>query len=100
MTLLQTAIDVQGMWGIGPDVSLKMIAPLVRRSLDNAFASGPRSALTGPIVRGDTQLVKRQFAALSALDQRIGELYRTLAAHTARMAGVPNPLQNDDSLSR
>lgn len=100
MTLLQVAIDIQGMLGIRSDVSLKMIAPLARRSLENAFAGGPRSALTGPIVRGDIELVKRQFGALSALDHRIGELYRTLADHTARVAGVPNPLQNDHELPR
>ena len=97
-TLLQTAIDIQGMLGISPDVSLKMLAPLLRRSLDNAFVEGPRSALTGPIVRGDAELVKREFAALMAKDQRIAELYRTLAAHTARLAGVPNPLQNNGEL--
>lgn len=97
MTLLQTAIDIQGMLGIGSDVSLNMIAPLVRRSVDNALAGGPRRAMTGPIVRGDAELVKRHFAALMAVNQGIGELYRTLAAHTARVAGVPNPLQDIES---
>ena len=97
MTLLQTAIDIQGMLGIRSDVSLKMIAPLARRSLDNAFAGGPRSALTGPIVRGDIELVRRQFAALLAKDPRVAELYRALAAHTAQVVGVPNPLQNNES---
>jgi predicted short-subunit dehydrogenase-like oxidoreductase (DUF2520 family) len=90
--LLQAAIDIHGLLGIRSALSREMIAPLVRRSVDNAIAAGPREAMTGPIVRGDTELVRRQLAALAALDPGLGDLYRTLAVYTARAADVSNPL--------
>lgn len=93
MTLLQVAIDIHALVGFGSDASRAMIAPLVRRSVENAIRVGPRAALTGPIVRGDRELVERQLAALLASDQAVADLYRTLAMHTARVANVPNPVR-------
>ena len=92
VTLLQTAIDIHKLVGIPPGVSMEMLAPLVRRSVENAIIAGPDHALTGPIRRGDTEIVQRQFAALSAADDAVADLYRILATRTAMLANVPDPL--------
>jgi predicted short-subunit dehydrogenase-like oxidoreductase (DUF2520 family) len=96
-TLLQAAIDTHKLVGIPPGVSREMLAPLARRSVENAITAGPDHALTGPIRRGDVGIVQRQFAALSAVDPTIADLYRILAAHTAMLANVPDPLTPRES---
>jgi len=96
-TLLQVAIDTHKLVGIPPSVSMEMLAPLVRRSVENAIIAGPDHALTGPIRRGDVEIVQRQFAALSAADHTIADLYRILARHTAMLANVPDPITPKES---
>ena len=92
VTLLQAAVDTHKLVGIRPGVSMEILAPLVRRSVENAIIVGPDHALTGPIRRGDVEIVQRQFAALSAADHTVADLYRTLATHTAILANVADPL--------
>jgi predicted short-subunit dehydrogenase-like oxidoreductase (DUF2520 family) len=92
VTLLQAAVDIHKLVGIPPGVSMEILAPLVRRSVENAIIAGPDHALTGPIRRGDVEIVQRQFAALSAADHTVADLYRTLATHTAILANVADPL--------
>jgi predicted short-subunit dehydrogenase-like oxidoreductase (DUF2520 family) len=55
-----------------------MMEPLVRETLDNIFALGTTRALTGPVARGDADVLARQLAALNTLDPRIAEAYRAL----------------------
>jgi predicted short-subunit dehydrogenase-like oxidoreductase (DUF2520 family) len=92
VTLVQIAIDIHGHAGIAAPDSSAMLAPLIHRSVDNALRSGARAAITGPLARGDADLVQRQFAALGGVDPQIAGLYASLAAFTARVVGVANPL--------
>lgn len=62
-----------------------VLAPLVRRSLDNWVERGPE-ALTGPVARGDTETVERHREALSTHSPELLELYDLLAERTARMS--------------
>ena len=66
--------------------------PLVRATVDNAFALGPQAALTGPVARGDVETVVRHLAAVDESDHRA---YKALAGVAARMAG-----RDDDSALR
>jgi predicted short-subunit dehydrogenase-like oxidoreductase (DUF2520 family) len=50
----------------------------VRETIDNIFALGTTRALTGPVARGDADVLAHQLAALTALDPRIAEAYRAL----------------------
>jgi predicted short-subunit dehydrogenase-like oxidoreductase (DUF2520 family) len=72
------------------------LAPLVRATVDNWLAEGPRHALTGPIVRGDRETVARQRAAvqertpdLLALFDALAEATGALAAQTQAPTEVP-----------
>jgi predicted short-subunit dehydrogenase-like oxidoreductase (DUF2520 family) len=50
----------------------------VRETVDNVFKLGPARSLTGPISRGDENVVARHVEALSAWDPRLAALYRDL----------------------
>jgi len=47
---------------------------------------GPARALTGPVARGDADVVRRHLEALDASDPRIAAIYRDLGAVTAELA--------------
>jgi 2-amino-4-hydroxy-6-hydroxymethyldihydropteridine diphosphokinase len=66
-------------------ISRHMLAPLVRASVENWIAHGPR-ALTGPIARGDLETVTRQRAAIEAREPGLLALWDALARHTAQLA--------------
>jgi predicted short-subunit dehydrogenase-like oxidoreductase (DUF2520 family) len=60
--------------------------PLVRETMDNVFRLGPEAALTGPVARGDTATVVRQYRAVKQWDPGHGALYRRMGKLTAALA--------------
>lgn len=76
--LLETGARTYEHAGIPRNDAMRMMEPLVRETLDNVFALGPARALTGPIARGDVEVVKRQAAALAAADPRIAAVYQSM----------------------
>ncbi|WP_220347292.1 Rossmann-like and DUF2520 domain-containing protein [Microbacterium bovistercoris] len=73
----------------GVDDAREMLAPLVRRTVDNWVSQGAASALTGPIARGDEQTVARQRAAVDAAHPQLVALFDELAATTRVLAATP-----------
>ena len=84
--LLDAGVRCYGQAGIARDDAMRMMEPLVRETLDNVFALGTARALTGPIARGDVEVVRRQSAALASVDPRIAAVYRSLGAIAADIA--------------
>ena len=68
--------------------AMRMVEPLVRQTLDNVFRLGTTAALTGPVARGDVEVVKRQLAALSLADPRLDAVYRSLGVIAAGLAAA------------
>ncbi len=64
--------------GVAREVALKIIAPIARGTVDNIIASDPAAALSGPLARGDSELVAHQLAALDGWNDRAATLYRML----------------------
>ncbi|QRY61904.1 DUF2520 domain-containing protein [Gordonia sp. PDNC005] len=60
----------------------QLLAPLVTASLENVLAQG-RSALTGPVARGDINTVARHLDELSDVHEGIAHGYRVLAGRAA-----------------
>ena len=60
--------------------------PLVRATVDNLAAVGPRRALTGPIARGDEQTVAAQRGAVAATAPDLLPLFDVLAERTRALA--------------
>ena len=72
----------------------ELLAPLVRTSVDNVLARGGAKAITGPVARGDADLVKRHLEALRETDPTDGALtdaYGSLARLTASLIGDDVP---------
>lgn len=71
-----------------PDgIAERVLGPLVRAAVDNTLRSG-RSALTGPVARGDAALLADHLAALTAVDAGLAGTYRANALRTAQCAGA------------
>lgn len=86
VALVDAAVMLMNTAGIGEERALKAIAPLVRASAGNALSLGARTALTGPIVRGDIETVSRHLAALEAVESSIGALYRAAGVQLIPLA--------------
>jgi predicted short-subunit dehydrogenase-like oxidoreductase (DUF2520 family) len=74
---------------VGPGVDRHALAPLVRATVENWVAEGPRNALTGPIARGDEATVARQRAAVQERAPGLAPLFDALTAATRDLAAVP-----------
>jgi predicted short-subunit dehydrogenase-like oxidoreductase (DUF2520 family) len=74
--------------GVGLDEAgaLAIYAPLIRQSLANAERLGIRTALTGPVARGDTGTLRAHLAAMRALAPGAIELYRAAARREIALA--------------
>jgi predicted short-subunit dehydrogenase-like oxidoreductase (DUF2520 family) len=81
--------------GLDEQQSLAVYAPLVRQSLANAERLGIRSALTGPIVRGDTGTVEAHLRAMRALAPGAVELYVSAARREIDLAEQRGDLDGD-----
>lgn len=84
--LLETGLRSYEKSGLTRDTALKMMEPLVRETVDNVFKLGTAKALTGPIARGDDEVVARQLEALSSWDAHAGEIYKTLGVVALQLA--------------
>ena len=66
--------------GLPPEDARELLAPLVRRTVDNWAALGAEAALTGPVARGDEATVAGQRAAI---EERAPDLLETFDALVA-----------------
>jgi predicted short-subunit dehydrogenase-like oxidoreductase (DUF2520 family) len=86
VTILDVALDAYVKSGVPRDTALRLMEPLVRETVDNAFRLGPDEALSGPIARGDVKTVVRQYRAVKIWNKRRGALYKLLGKLTSEIA--------------
>ena len=86
VTLEAAAERIAGEAGLEPEHARRLLAPLVRTTVENWAARGPERALTGPVARGDEATVARQRAAVP---DELLPLFDALVARTRELAGVP-----------
>ncbi len=67
-------------------VTRQMLAPLVRQTVENWLVLGPERALTGPVARGDEEIVARQRATISSRTPELLELFDALSTATKELA--------------
>jgi predicted short-subunit dehydrogenase-like oxidoreductase (DUF2520 family) len=72
--------------GLEEQEALAIYAPLVRQSLENAERLGVRTALTGPVVRGDAGTVEAHLRAMRTLAPGAVELYVAAARREVDLA--------------
>ena len=68
-------------------VAERVLAPLLSAALDNVLRSGP-AALTGPVARGDADMVDAHLQALTAFDDDLAAGYRALSLRSAQRTGA------------
>src|SRR4051794_8518675 len=91
VTLEWMAERVAASAGIEPQNARRMLAPLVRQTVDNWSALGPQAALTGPVARGDELTVQRQRAAIAKAAPDLLPAFDALAAATRSLAHPAAP---------
>lgn len=72
-------------------VDRELLAPLVRATVENWAALGPRRALTGPVARGDEQTVAVQRAAVAERARELLPLFDALLDATRELAAEAVP---------
>ena len=85
-TLLSVAQEIWECSAGTRDGFAQSLGPLVRTSMLNTLDKGPETALTGPIVRGDTGTLKRHLDAIHRYLPHLTPLYGSLATETVHLA--------------
>lgn len=70
-------------------IDRRLLVPLVRATVENWVALGPERALTGPVARGDEEVVARQREAIAERAPELLALFDALADATRELAGHP-----------
>lgn len=78
--LLETGLRCYEKAGLDRDTATRMMAPIVRETLENVLELGTARALTGPIARGDDAVVASHLEALDGWNTRVAAIYRELGA--------------------
>ena len=76
--LLELGTKVYERAGVSHETAMQIMEPLVRETVNNNFQLGTVQALTGPIARGDYEVVQQQLENLTEWDVEIAELYQRL----------------------
>ena len=84
--LMETALRCYGKAGLDRDTATQMMAPLARETLENVVGMGAARALTGPIARGDDEVVERHLQTLASWDARIASIYSELGSVAVALA--------------
>jgi len=84
--LLRLALELLTEAGVAREQGSAMLAPLMRRSLENVLTLGETAALTGPVARGDAATVQRHREALNRSSPAGEALYRMLSLKALELA--------------
>lgn len=72
--------------GVSRDQAMAILQPIVTGTVDNIFRLGTAEALTGPIARGDHEVVSEQLEALRGWNEDFATLYRILGKFAIPLA--------------
>jgi len=89
VALLMTGEQVASTAGISAIEARKKMMPIIRQTVDNYEKLGPEGAFTGPLVRGDAEVVRRHLALLRKAPAA-REVYLALARSALKRLKVRN----------
>lgn len=84
--------------GIPRTLAFEMLEPLIQGSLHQIKTLDTPHALTGPISRGDSKLIKMQLDSLNYEDELLGDLYKLLGKFTLDVAKKRQALSEVETL--
>ena len=89
LVALQAAAErVAGGARMTPEEARRLLAPLVRTTVDNWAALGPERALTGPVARGDWRTVEAQRAVIRESAPELLDLFDALLERSVDLAAA------------
>ncbi len=86
VALQELSINAFAQSGVDREMAMKILEPIVKGTADNIFSLGTANALTGPIARGDHQVVAKQLQAVKDWDSSAGEIYKLLGEISADLS--------------
>lgn len=89
--LMEAALRSMEAAGLPRDAAWPALAPLVAGTLANIGHTGPADALTGPVARGDADVVAAQLTALARQDAGLADIYRALGRLSLDLAEARLP---------
>lgn len=95
--LLECAFQCCDAAGIARDDASKVMRPLVNQTVEAIMLRGVDSALTGPVARGDVDVIANQLGRVSQLRGDFGEIYRLLG-HVALEIAERQGLLSESSI--
>jgi len=98
VTLFDAALRCYDGAGIPREVASRIVASLAQGTATNVARLGPVDALTGPVARGELDVIGDHLGALERADTELCRLYRALAVATlplARAQGTASPARLD-----
>ncbi|NOY27990.1 MAG: DUF2520 domain-containing protein [Oligoflexia bacterium] len=87
--LLAAAADLLEAAGVPAQDAPALLLPLARASLENAAAVGPARALTGPVARGDEDIIRAHRSAIADARPHLLPVYDALATTARRLLDPP-----------
>ncbi len=92
--LLDIGLEVYESAGIERSVAASMVTPLMTETLAAGLREGPEESLTGPIARGDAEVVA---AHLAQLPDSVRGVYRELGRRALQLAAAGGRLPADQA---
>ncbi|RYD02831.1 hypothetical protein N752_22720 [Desulforamulus aquiferis] len=86
VSLIHLSTTIYKNLGLSEEQSLEALLPLIQGTINNIAKSGSAGALTGPVARGDGATLMGHLKALSQMDWRVQEAYRSLGQYTVGVA--------------
>lgn len=86
LSLLREACDLWNSFGVSDEEALEALLPLARGTLEASAAKGLAGAVSGPISRGDAQVVALHLRDLAEVPGCSPTLYREVALRQLRLA--------------
>jgi len=102
VTLESFALNLLMETGLNESEAYGILEPLIQGTLANIKSKGCAAALTGPVARGDDEIVSRHLTDIDAKMPGFSSLYRLLGDHTLEIArkGGGMDKKADQALSR
>lgn len=86
VTLERFAVDLLKEADLSEARAYEILSPLILGTLSNIKTRGTVDALTGPVARGDSEIVARHMADIEKVRPEYSELYRLLGQYTLKIA--------------
>jgi predicted short-subunit dehydrogenase-like oxidoreductase (DUF2520 family) len=99
VSLLEVGVMCYQRAGVERSMAMSIMQPIITNAAADVFRLGTTQALTGPVARGDHDIVERQLEALAAWDTELVELYCLLGKRALKLAqeqGTANPGHLDE----